>query len=198
MTERKHLRLIEIARLASENASRALSKLSGEKIRVDVSKVEIKKNQDTIFPIHPEAMVAGVYMPVTGEIKGASLLVFPEKMAGEMCDCLVRREAGTTKQLTELDKSALKEVGNIICGSFLTVLSNTLKIKIIEHVPNLSIDMYGAVVDQIVAQFALSEGDALVFEVKFIFEKVPVDGYVVLIFGIEELQAVIKVFEESE
>ncbi|ODS34520.1 MAG: CheY-P phosphatase CheC [Candidatus Scalindua rubra] len=183
--------LIEITGLAAENASRALSKLSGETVKVEVSKVEIAKVQKGFSVIHPESMVAGVYLPVTGEVKGGSLLIFPEKIACDLCDLLVRREPGTTHQLTELDKSALKEAGNIVCGSFLTVLSNTLNIRVIEHVPSFSFDMFGAVADQIITQFALKAGEALVIEVKFVFEKTHVGGYVVLMFGLEEMNAIV-------
>lgn len=183
--------LIEISGLAAENASGSLSKLTGETVKVEVSKIEISNTRKSFSGIDPESMVAGVYMPVTGEIKGASLLIFPEKIAFDLCDLLVKRELGTSHQLTELDKSALKEVGNIVCGSFITVLSNTLKIKIIEHIPSFSFDMFGAVTDKIITQFALEEREALVIEVKFVFERIPVRGYLVLMFGLEEMKAIV-------
>jgi len=190
-------KLVEIVHLAAKNATKALSKLSGEVVYVEVSKIEITKARLGFPSIASESMVAGIYLPVTGEITGASLLVFPEKIAYDLCDLLVRREPGTTQVLTEMDKSALKEVGNIICGSFLTVLSNALEIKIIEHVPDFNFDQFGAVVDQIVAKFSLKTGDALVLEVKFIFENTPVNGYVVLLFGLEEMQAIINALNEE-
>ena len=182
---------------AAKSASRALTKLSSEKVTVEVAKAEITKVQRTFPGIGPESIVAGIYLPITGEIKGASLLIFPEKIAYTLCDLLVRRKPGTTRKLTELDKSALKEVGNIICGSFLTVFSNTLKIKIIEHIPELSFDMFGAVVDQIIVQFAQKAQEALVIEVKFVFEHANIKGYVVLVFGIEEMKAIMEALEEA-
>jgi chemotaxis protein CheY-P-specific phosphatase CheC len=42
---------------------------------------------------------------------------------------LIKKASGTTKELTELDKSALLELGNIICGSYFTTLSNYTGIK---------------------------------------------------------------------
>lgn len=175
---------------AAEFASSALTKLSGENVTVNVSKAEIAKIQREFPDIGPESIVAGIYLPISGDVKGASLLIFPEKIAYTLCDVLVRRSLGTTHKLTELDISALKEVGNIICGSFLTVFSNTLKIKIVENVPSFSFDMFGAVVDVIIAGFAKSAEDALVIEVKFIFEHAKIKGYVVLIFGLEEMKAI--------
>jgi len=178
----------EAARFASD----ALTKLSGEKVNVEISKTEITRIQRKFPDIEPETIVAGIYLPITGEVKGASLLIFPEKIAYALCDVLMKRPVGTTRNLTELDKSALKEVGNIICGSFLTVFANTLKIKIVENVPSLSFDMFGAVVDVIIAEFAQKAENALVIEVKFVFEHANIKGYLVLIFGLEEMKAIIE------
>ena len=192
MPKTKAQKLSKMTDEAARNASRALTKLSGEKVTVEVSKAEVTKIQRKFPDIEPESIVAGIYLPITGEVKGASLLIFPEKIAYTLCDVLVKRPAGTTRKLTELDKSALKEVGNIICGSFLTVFSNTLKIKIVEHVPSLSFDMFGAVVDVIIAEFAQKAEQALVIEVKFVFEHANIKGYVVLIFGLEEMKAIME------
>jgi len=187
---RKQAKLTKMTDEAAKLASNALTTLSGKKVTVDVSKAEITKIQRKFPDIEPETIVAGIYLPITGEVKGAALLIFPEKIAYTLCDVLVKRPVGTTRKLTELDKSALKEVGNIICGSFLTVFSNTLKIKIVENVPSLSFDMFGAVVDVIIAEFAQKAEDALVIEVKFVFEHANIKGYVVLIFGLEEMKAI--------
>jgi chemotaxis protein CheC len=184
--------LDKIAKEASMNASLALLKLSGEKVSVEFTKERIGKIQNVFSHVDPESMVAGVYLPITGDIKGASILIFPRKIAYTLCDVLVRRKPGTTRQLSELDKSALKEVGNIICGSLLTVFSNTLKIKIIENIPEFSFDMFGAVVDQVIAQFVQKAEDVLLLELKFGFEHIKIKGHVLLVFGAEEMKVIIE------
>ena len=112
---------------AAQNASKSLSKLTGERVSVEVSKAAIAK-VTRVFPgIEAESRVVGIYLPVTGKIKGASLLIFPEKIAYTLCDVLVRREVGMTHQFTMLDESALKEVGNIITYTgFETMIINGL------------------------------------------------------------------------
>lgn len=192
MAEIKNEKLIKMTEQASQFAFQALSKLSDEKVTVEVSKTEVVKVHRKFLDIEPEDIVAGIYLPVTGDVKGAALLVFPEKIAYALCDVLVKRNAGTTCKLTELDKSALKEVGNIICGSFLTVFSNTLKVKIVENVPQFSFDMFGAVVDVIIAEFAQKAEDSLVIDVKFVFEHTNIKGYVVLVFGLQEMHAIME------
>lgn len=130
-------------------------------------------------------------MPVTGDIHGAALLIFPKETAFILSDLLVKRPPGTTRKLTLLDESALKEVGNIISGNYLTVLSNTLQIKIVEHMPNFSFDMFGSIVDQIITEFARKTENALVIEIEFTFKPETFKGYFLLLFEIEQFKAML-------
>lgn len=190
MPNTEEQKLAGITNEAARSSSKALIKLTGEKVTV-VSKIEITKIQRRLPDIEPETIVAGIYIPITGDIEGASLLIFPEKVAYSLCDLLVKRKPGTTRKLTELDKSVLKEVGNIVCGSFLTVFSNTLKAKIIGNVPSLSLDMFGAVVDTIVTKFTKIE-DVFIAELRLVFKQAEIMGYITIFFGLAQMKAIMK------
>jgi len=181
----------EVNEQAAVNASEALSKLIDRQVEVEISRTEVKKVEDLNPLIGPEEMVAGIYLPVTGDINGAALLIFPKETAFVLSDLLVKREPGTTHKLTELDTSALKEVGNIISGNYLTVLSNVLQIKIIEHIPNFSFDMFGAIVSQIISDFAQKTQKALVIEIEFTFKPETFKGYFLLLFEVEQFKAML-------
>ena len=184
-------RLKEISKKAAENASKGLSKLIGQKVSVEVISAEIKNARELSPIIGPEEVVAGIYLPITGEVKGAALLIFPKETALNLSDLLVKRSVGTTRKLTELDESALKEVGNIISGNYFTVLSNMLQVKLVEHIPNFSFDMFGAIVEQIIARFAQRAEKALIVEIGFTFEPVTLKGYFLLLFELEEINAIL-------
>jgi len=190
-------KLQEINQQAASNASNALSKLIDEPVGLGISKAEIKKVEDLSPVIDPEEIVAGIYLPVTGDIKGASLLLFPKETAFTLSDLLSRRESGTTRKLTKLDESALKEVGNIISGNYFTVLSNELQAKIIEHVPSFSFDMFGAIINQIIAKFAQGAEKALVIEIEFIFKPRTLKGYFLLLFDLQQLKAILGRYLET-
>jgi len=183
-------KLQEINQQAASKASCALSKLTDREVSIGVSKTEIKKVEDLSPILDPEEIIAGVYLPVTGDVKGASLLLFPKETAFTLSDLLNRREPGTTRKLTPLDESALKEVGNIISGNYFTVLSNELQVKIIEHIPSFSFDMFGAIVNQIIAKFAQGAEKVLVIEIEFIFKPRTLKGYFLLLFDLQELKAI--------
>ena len=189
--------LTEIAKEAAKKASLALLKLSGDEASVEFTKIEVGKIQKVFSKIDPELIVAGVYLPITGDIKGASLLIFPKEIAYTLCDVMVKGKAETVRQLTELDQSVLKEVGNIILGSLLTVFSNHLEMKIIEGLPEFSLDMFGALVDQIITQFIQKAEEVLTVELLFNFKNTHIKGYVFLIFETEEIKVLIKKMEEN-
>jgi chemotaxis protein CheC len=191
-------KLLAMTKEASLHASQALSQLSDEKITVGVAKTQITRIAKGFPDIDPETIVAGIYLPVTGDVSGASLLVLPAEIAYGICDLLMKRASGTTHKLTELDISALEEVGNIICGNFLTALCNTLKMKIVENVPQFSFDMFGAVVDVIISGLARKADEALFVEVTFVFEHEDIKGYLVLIFGLQDMQAILRALEAVE
>ena len=188
-------KLQEINKDAALNASRALSKLIDRPVDVQVSEAGVKKVEELAPIIGPEEIVAGIYLPVTGDIKGAALLIFSEETAFTLCDLLVKREPGTTRRLSGLDRSALKEVGNIVSGNYLAVFSNMLQVKTIEHVPSLSFDMFGAIVSQIITNFAQKAEKALVIEIEFIFKPVALKGYFLLLFELEQIDVVLGSLE---
>ena len=184
-------RLNEINRRAARNASNALSKLIDKLVKVEIADSSVKSVQNLSMVIPPEEIVAGIYLSVTGDVKGASILIFPEASAFTLSDLLLKRKIGTTRRLTELDKSALMEVGNIVSGNYLTVLSDALGVKTIEHVPRFSMDMFGAIMGQIIANFTEQADKVLVVEIEFTFEPTRLKGYFFLLFRVEELQAIL-------
>jgi len=182
-------KLEQINKEAADKASAALSKLIDRPVEVAISRANVKKVESISPLIGIEDMAAGIYLPVTGDIQGAALLVFPKETAFILSDLLVKRPPGTTRKLTSLDESALKEVGNIISGNYLTVLSNALQVKIVEHIPDFSFDMFGAIIDHIITKYAQKVGNALVIEIEFTFKPETIKGYFLLLFEIEQFKA---------
>lgn len=183
---------------AAENATRAFSKMAGQDVKVEVAHTHIQAFRKDIADVDLEARVAGVYLPVSGDVNGAVLLIFSEDTAYACLDQLFKRESLARHALSLIERSALIEVGNILCGSFLTVLSNTLKVKIVENIPSLEIDMYGAIVEHLVIQFSHKPEEVLLIEVKLVLSKTDLLGYVVIIFAFEEMKALIEKMRKPE
>jgi len=183
-------KLENLSSAAAQKASEALSKLTGRPAHVEVVRAEIRPVTELVPAIGPEEVVVGVCLPVTGDATGASLLVFPKESALVLADLLAGREPGTTTALSGLDESALKEVGNILTGAYLAVLADASGVWLVEHVPNLTCDMFGAIASQIVAGLAQEDAEALIVEVEFAFQEPVLKSHLILFFGAEDARMI--------
>jgi chemotaxis protein CheC len=93
----------------------------------------------------PDTLVAAISLSVSGAITGHLILAFPMKEAIRLAGWLV---GGRSPKLTDVfAQSALKELGNIITGSYLTTLSGASGIRLTHSVPGFAVDMLRAVLD---------------------------------------------------
>ena len=153
----------EVGLIGAGHAAIALSKMIETHVNVELT-------YSNIFPVtslpyivgQKETLSTGIYLLISGDVKGAVLIVFPEKDAQVLANQLLKRNPSTVKRLDDMGESALKEVGNILSGSCLTAIANMLKIHMIEHVPNIAHGMFGALVDNVAIQVGRRAEQALI------------------------------------
>lgn len=184
--------LQSINKIAGKNTAKALKKMFHQNVSVRMPKASIEKVKKLAPIIPAEEMTVGIYLPISGDAKGAALLIIPKEAAFSLSDMLLKRKPGSTRKLTRLDKAALKEVGNIICGQYFTVFSNMLRIKIIEHIPNFSYSMFGAIISDIIARFSVLSDEALIIEVNLVFKPKVLKVYFLLLFEPVRITRLIK------
>ncbi len=194
LTELEKDALREVGYIGAGHAANALSKLIGQRIDVSVpiaATAPLTQLPETVGS--REELVAGIYLPVTGDLEGSVLLVFPQRSALVLADLLMKREVGTATTLSEINQSALKEVGNILSGNCLTALSKFLGMRLVEHIPDFAHDMVGAVVDSIIVKFGQKAEQALIIVVELTTkEKVKIVAYFFLLFGLKEAETILK------
>ena len=83
-------------------------------------------------------------------------------------------------EFSEMEFSALKEVGNIITGSYLNSLSSITNLAIYPSVPDLTVDMAGAILSVPAIEFAALGDRMLMIQTQF-FDEMVLDGYFILI-----------------
>jgi chemotaxis protein CheC len=70
--------------------------------------------------------------------------------------------AGGAGDLTEVERSALREIGNILGAAYLNAVSHLLGLSLLPSIPGLSIDLAGAVTDVLLGDPAPHSDTALV------------------------------------
>ncbi|GLI37702.1 chemotaxis protein CheC [Geobacter hydrogenophilus] len=177
LTEEHLDALREVSNIGVAHAATALSQLIGRSISLTVPKVlltEICKVPEVFGGA--EKLVVGIYLQMLGDARGNILIVLPRDSALKLLSRLLPRDKSEGTLLTELEISALKEVGNILASAYLNALGALMGKTLIPSVPVLSFDMVGAVIDYALIELGEIGDLALMVETDFFGEEEKING----------------------
>ena len=184
--------LKEIGNIGAGNAATALSKMIAKRIDMDVPKVNILEFKDVAELVGgPEAVVVGIYFKVTGDIKGSIMFLLDKDSAKYLISLLMTVEE-TADELSEMEISALQEVGNILAGAYLSSLSSLTGLNLIVSVPSLALDMAGAILSVPVILLGQVGDKVMLIETDFIEGSQHVKGNFFLIPDEDSFEILLK------
>lgn len=160
--------LREIGNIGAGNAATALAKMLNRKVDMDVPRakiLEFKEVSETLGGA--ELPVVGILLKVNGDLTGNIMFILQQNAAAMLVNMLMGRPTDVIEEFSELDISALKEIGNILAGSYLSALSALTNLKILPSVPDLAIDMAGAILSVPAIQFGNIGDTVLYIETEF-------------------------------
>jgi chemotaxis protein CheC len=122
------LRLIRaVFELAAEHASTALTLWLDQPIRLSIHSVDAVELDEAVGLLGPEdAPVVASAMDLPGLLGGELLLVFDDRDGLALCDLVLGRPVGTSREWGELEQSAAQETANIVGCAFLNALGSHL------------------------------------------------------------------------
>ena len=130
--ERELDALREVANIGAGHAATALSQMVNCRVMISVPKISLA-SVDHLPNLQGDADddVVAVLMHMLGDLTGRTVLLLPKDNAHLLCDLLLRQTPGTTQSFEELQKSALKEAGNILAGAHMGALSDFMGMMIL-------------------------------------------------------------------
>lgn len=187
--------LKELGNIGAGNATTALAKLIHAKIDMKVPKVDLLGFSDIANVLgSEETVMVGILLLLEGDISGMMMFLLEVGSARNLVNKMMGiEEAGKEdeNEFSELQLSALNEIGNIITGAYLSALSDLTKLKIISSVPNLQIDMAGAILSIPAIEFSKIGDKVLLIETRF-DDETAIDGYFVLVPELESYDVILK------
>lgn len=173
--------LTEIGTIGTGNAATAMADLIGKKVTITVPKVELVSfNQVADFVGGADQVLASVYFEVKGDLSGTVMVMFDNTTAARLLSNLIPIEPVNFFALSEFQCSALKEIGNILAGSYLSALGDFTGQRIFVSIPNLAIDMADAVLSVPMIKLGSKSDCALLIQATF-FEEQNNSGYILFI-----------------
>jgi chemotaxis protein CheC len=185
--------LKEIGNIGAGNATTALSKMINGKVDMSVPEVallEFKELPDMVGGA--ENIVVGILIQLEGEVNGMMMFIMETESAYHLVNILMGSSINQFEDFTELELSALQEIGNIISGAYLSSLSTLINIRIDASIPYMSIDMAGAILSVPAIEFGKVGDKALMIETKFSKDESDVKGYFILIPTLESYNVILK------
>ncbi len=146
--------IMEFANIGAGSAATALSSLMDVELMNEVTSCNVlpmSKVSDWLGGA--DQIVAGTYTYLCGDLKSGILVVLPRKSAVTLLEHLTKEKVDLAT-LTEIQKSALKEVGNICLCWYLIAVSKMIDIDMIPAPPDATVDLLGAVLDIPLASLA--------------------------------------------
>lgn len=173
--------LSEIGNIGAGNATTALATLLNTKVDMHVPKVDLMEFSEIGEEMGgEETIMAGIYQIIEGDIHGSIMFLLEEKSARVLVAKLMGQEEVAEGEFTEMEISALKEIGNIITGSYLSSLSQLTGLFINASVPAISIDMCEAILSVPAIEFGELGDKMLLIKTEFT-DDVKLEGYFVLV-----------------
>ena len=189
--------LKEIGNIGAGNATTALSKMLSMKMNMKVPNVALVPfTEITDFIGSEEQIVVGILLGLEGDIQGMMMFIFDMKSAHHLVNTLMQDDINKNAtndnvDFSDMEMSALNEIGNIVAGSYLTAIATLTNMKIIATIPDMQIDMIGALLSVPAAEFGKYGDKMLLIQSQF-GELELVNGYFLLI---PELDSYDKILE---
>jgi chemotaxis protein CheC len=176
--------LKELGNIGAGNATTALAQMLQCKVDMKVPQVKLLEFGELGELMGgAEKIMAGIYLCVEGDITGSIMFLLGKEAARHLVAKLMGMEL-SGDDFTEMETSALKEIGNIITGAYLNSLSTITNLKIYPSVPALTIDMAGAILSVPAIEFGTLGDKILLIQTQFT-DDIDLDGFFVLVPDLE-------------
>ncbi|MCQ2523950.1 MAG: chemotaxis protein CheC [Lachnospiraceae bacterium] len=183
--------LKELGNIGAGNATTALAQMLQCKVDMKVPQVNLLEFDEVGAVMGGEEQImAGIYLCVEGDISGSIMFLLEKKAARHLVTKLMGMDMGNGEDFNEIEISALKEIGNIITGAYLNSLSTMTNLKIFPSVPDLTIDMAGAILSVPAIEFGTLGDKILLIQTQFT-DDCELDGYFILVPDLESYEKIL-------
>lgn len=142
--------LSKVSSLGMEHAAAALSRMLGKAVSVGAPSQLIIDPAAGELPDAKEAIC--LHLPILGDLRGSIFILLREADAFGILELLLGRRRAAGLPLSELELSALQEVGNILASACLNALGTALGMTLFPSVPTLLCAGAGIVPAQVMEQ----------------------------------------------
>ena len=157
--------LKEIGNIGTGNAVTALSQMLMHPVDIAVPDLKILKYQEVCSLLDSaDELQTGIMVGVGGEMEGMFLFLLSETFTVMVLNKILGEEEREFLNPGEMERSLICELGNIMCGSYINALASVMDLKLEVSVPDVCIDMGGAILSVPLSRFLRVSDDILMID----------------------------------
>ncbi len=185
--------LREIGNIGSGSAASALSEMLGKNIVMKVPDVSVLEYEQVINRIGgPEKLITGIMVRLKGDINGMIMFLLEDSFARVVLSTFMAMVKVDLATLDETQLSIIREMGNIMAGSYLRALSQLTGLTIDMSVPAMTVDMLGAIMNVPIIEFAAVSDKVLFIDDGFMLDNVDIKSNIILIPEMASLETLMQ------
>ncbi|WP_019229709.1 chemotaxis protein CheC [Sedimentibacter sp. B4] len=187
--------LKEIGNIGAGNAATSLSQMLSKRIDMNVPEVSLLDYENVINSIGgAENVVVGILVSFEGEIEGVILFLLKKEFVHMILNSLLGTELQGFEDISEMEMSALSEIGNIMVSSYVNSISSLTNMAIDITVPSLNIDMSGALLDAVTAEFSEAADRVIFIREKYFCQEETIYSHMLLLPSMSSLEILLRKF----
>jgi chemotaxis protein CheC len=186
---REHDALIEIFNIGVGAAASTLSEMVGEEVSLNLPSLELLRGGDSgrrrDLAASRICAIEQRFQSIFGQ--GRVMLTFPELKSLQLISVLVGEQANL-ERVTDLEREALTEVGNIILNSCMATLSDMVGQEIETSIPSFRL---AEQLTDLMDEAGNSEDAALLLTIQFNMKNRAIEGRLIFFLELEQLHRLV-------
>lgn len=181
--------LKEIGNIGAGNAATSLADMLMTPIDISVPVVRILDYEEATERLGgPETMIVGLMIQLEGDFKGMIMFLLEKEFACMTLNTLMGTDIHGFKELDEVALSAFKELANIMAASYVNAIASMTGMRIDLTVPDLCIDMLGAILSVPAIHYANISDKIILIEGEFNGQDTRSANHVLLLPDVDSLE----------
>lgn len=181
--------LREIGNIGAGNAASSLAQLLNRKVDMKTPVVRIMDITEVDKAMGgPETPVVAILVEVTGDIHGIMMFVVGQVFIQDLLKTLLGEDTVDFMHLSEMETSALSEIGNIMIGAYVNAIASLSNLMINISVPAVTADMVGSLLTVPAAEMGAVSDKIIFVEDDFQNEQSAITANMMLIPSLDSLE----------
>lgn len=173
--------LKEIGNIGAGNAATSLAQMLNRKVSMTTPDVKILEIGEAYRAMGgPEVPVVAILAELYGDIDGVMMFVIQQSFTRSLLEALLGEQGAECGNLTDMERSAFAEIGNIMIGSYTASVAALSGLTIKISVPAVASDMVGAILTVPATEVGTASNRIIFIEDNFISSNQSVSANMIL------------------